>query len=246
MDITGNVLPPCADIGTKGGWDITTGLASSSLLIHSDTTDGSTTFVDTVGTHSPVVGAADVEHDTAQKKFGKTSILFDGDSGYITIPDHADWFFDTGAFTFDCWIRLAAGAAGGNEIFSQYEDVNNLQRFNIDITLEKIQYFVRDAEDWTINLLGENWVPSLSTWYHIALIRGWGGDVDDWAICVNGKAVATLTDTTDVPDLAAALEIGRNTGAFPDYFDGWMDEIRISKGVARWTKEFVPPYGSYR
>ncbi len=48
----------------------------------------------------------------------------------------------------------------------------------------------------------------------------------------------------DVPDFAAALQIGAYNGG--DFHDGHIDEFRVDKGVARWTKNFTPPYGSYR
>jgi hypothetical protein len=95
--------------------------SNTKALIHSNTTDGSTTFADAMGTHSPAVGAADVSHDTAQKKWGSSSILFDGDSGYLTIPDHADWDMGSGKFTIDFWVRIANLPAGNFDFFSIYQ-----------------------------------------------------------------------------------------------------------------------------
>jgi len=40
--------------------------------------------------------------------------------------------------------------------------------------------------------------------------------------------------------------LGRYNGATPEqYFNGWLDEFRLSKGIARWTADFTPPSEEY-
>jgi len=46
-----------------------------------------------------------------------------------------------------------------------------------------------------------------------------------------------------LPNLATTVYIGWDTEAH--YFDGWIDELRISKGIARWTSNFAPPKKEY-
>jgi hypothetical protein len=77
----------------------------------------------------------------------------------------------------------------------------------------------------------------------MALVRGWGGNANDYAICLDGVPVVTGTDATTVNAFVdAVLNIGL-TGS--KYFNGWIDEFRVSKGVARWTKPFSRPVGPY-
>ena len=45
---------------------------------------------------------------TAQKKFGNSSWLFDGSNDYVSIPDSADFDFETGDFTIDFWVNFSA------------------------------------------------------------------------------------------------------------------------------------------
>ena len=102
----------------------------------------------------------------------------------------------------------------------------------------------RSADSGLAELTTNTTALSLNTWYHVALIRGWGGNANDFAICVNGTILGSATtDSSAVHEIAADLLIGRGIS---DYFDGWMDEFRISKGVAQWTGNFIPLYGSYR
>ena len=110
-DITYEIVPSAGvDIGTNEGWDIRQ-FATSNLGLHSNTTDQSTTCADAFWTHTPTVGSADVAHDTSQNKFGMTSILFDGDSGYLEVPDHADFDFDSDNFTIDLFPQADIGHA---------------------------------------------------------------------------------------------------------------------------------------
>ncbi len=46
-----------------------------------------------------------------------------------------------------------------------------------------------------------------------------------------------------MPDISASLEIGGYVGIY--YLNGWLDEFRVSKGVARWTSSFTSPSAAY-
>ena len=77
------------------------------------------------------------------------------------------------------------------------------------------------------------------SWQHVAVTRS-GGTVK---LFVDGAVVAdrTQAESIDPPD----IEIGSAVGGTSDTFTGYMDEIRISKGVARWTSAFTPETAAY-
>ncbi len=85
-------------------------MANDKLLIHSDTTDGSTVFVDSSDSAHTIVANGNVHHDTAQAKFGTSSIYFDGAGDFLSIADSPDWAFGDADFTVDFWLRAAANA----------------------------------------------------------------------------------------------------------------------------------------
>jgi len=78
-------------------------------------------------------------------------------------------------------------------------------------------------------------------WHHVAVVRS-GSTVD---LYVDGVEEASATNSTS-HDIAR-LHIGErfvgvgfsDTGHY--YYDGHIDEFRITKGVARWTSNFTPP-----
>ncbi len=81
--------------------------AYTKLLLHGNSTDGSTVIVDEVSTVRAITSAHTAEHDTDQKKFGSSSILFtSASSTYLSVADDADWNLAAGDFTIDTWIRF--------------------------------------------------------------------------------------------------------------------------------------------
>ena len=75
------------------------------LLIESDTTNNSQTFADSSTNNRTITVLNDTKHSTTQKKFGATSIYFDGTGDALELPDSDDWAFGgTGSHTIDAWI----------------------------------------------------------------------------------------------------------------------------------------------
>src|SRR3990167_7740340 len=77
----------------------------TSLMLHMDGADASTTFTDETGKTVTANGNAQI--DTAQSKFGGAAALFDGAGDYLTVSGSADWDLGTGDFTIDFWFRSA-------------------------------------------------------------------------------------------------------------------------------------------
>jgi hypothetical protein len=72
-------------------------------LLHFNGNDAGVVFTDVIGHTFTASGQA--QTDTAEKKFGVSSGLFDG-TDYISSANSADWDFGTGDFTIEGWIRL--------------------------------------------------------------------------------------------------------------------------------------------
>ena len=216
---------------------------NTSLLLHFDGSDGSTTFTDSSLSPKTFSVVGDAQIDTAQSKFGGASGLFDGTGDYIETPDHADWILGggTGPFTIDGWIRFNSVASCG--FLNQGETAND--RWNIGFTGTELS-FIQKTSGLTTHNMTKSWSPSSNTWYHIAFIRGWGGVNDDFAFTVDGSQVGTTSNVSDnIANFASHLIVGTkwDGGVFVP-FNGWMDEWRISN-VARWTANFTPPTEAY-
>ena len=227
--------------------------ADCKLLIHSDTTDGSTTFADSSGQgHTVTQGAATCEHDTDQKKFGATSILFGGTNGFVNVADSAHLDLGASLFTIDFWIRMNALPPTGDsfDLFGRVVDGDNnviLKLSDSGGVAHSIIFTWKVGASTELNYaksIGTPAMLSVNTWYHLAFMRGWANNANTYNFTINGIPLGTVVDSSTLSDLAAALKIGDTiTG---NNFDGWMDEFRLVKGSCMWTKPFVPLKVMYR
>lgn len=222
------------------------------LCIHPTGVNASTNITD-AATSKTVTVAGNVKIDTATSPFSTGSCInFPGATGdYLSLADSADWFMNAAAFTFDAWIKIDVLPTAGTAkvIFQQYASANEYVTFYIYNLAGVYQLRILIQTGGGAAELDEAFawvpVPVVDTWYHIALIRGWAGVVNSWAVTVNGAQIgATLTSAVAWHNVAAAFEIG-NSPTVGYVFNGKMAEVRVSKGIARWTDNFAPPSVAY-
>lgn len=213
-------------------------------LLHMDGADTSTTFTDGSGKAWTARGNAQI--DTAQSKFGGASGLFDGTGDYIDTPDHSDWQLDDGSnsneWTIDFWVRFAS-TSGNQGFISQIVDANNAWKVNGfgAGSVQNLAFFVTSGGT-NIVAITRAWSPSINTWYHIAVVKQ---GTTGYRLFIDGvQQGATETDTSTIPDYAGSANIGKGLVS-GEYLNGWIDELRVSKGVARWTSNFTPPTAAY-
>lgn len=220
-------------------------MPNTKLLLHCDGADESTTFTDTGNTVHTVTRQGTAQVDTAQYKFSTGSCLLDGDSDYLTVPDHLDWYFGANNFTVDFWVRFN-DKTGNQMFFSQFEDGNNFFYMWKDANHKLEMNFGFGAADKGHYIMTDAWAGLADdTWYHVAFVRN--GIVG--LIFIDGVSQA-LTETIafaalDVGDIVADLWIGAYENGPAHYVNGWIDEPRILKGTAKWTANFTPPTREY-
>lgn len=214
-------------------------------LLHMNGSDGSTTFTDESGKTWTANGNAQI--DTAQSKFGGASGLFDGTGDYLDTADHADWRLDGGSdsneWTIDFWVRFNGDPGTGVQGFVQ-QFVNTSNFWSMHLDNNTVVFQLVDAGTITVSL-SFAWNPATDTWYHVALVKQ---GVTGYKAFVDGTQIgSTQTDTSTMPDFSGNLRVALYTNGAGStfYLNGWMDELRISKGIARWTANFTPPTSEY-
>lgn len=207
-----------------------------SLMLHGDGTNNSTTFTDSSLYDHTISRYGNAKISTAQSKFGGSSMYFDGNGDYLSLPnDQTSFDFGTGKFTIECWI-YNQGTRGN--IFSQRHayDTNNT-----GMTWRTGLY--NDLVFWYGNGLGSFGTPNASlpanVWNHVALTR----NGNTFTIWINGQARATNTITASMIYYPPA--IGRAQGVAAEYFNGYIDDFRVTKGVARYTADFDVPQRAF-
>ncbi len=209
------------------------------LLLHLDGADAATTTTDASDSGHVATFVASAQLDTAQKKFGTSSLLLNGSTDYITFPDHADWNFGSGDFTIDFWIKStqATGALVCGQLNNAGGDLSFY--FYLNLTANKITFRVQDTSGHSVTSTTS---VNDGAWHHITGVRY----NDEMKLYINGVSEGTpIGSLGTVPNRSTLLAIGRGGEYNGLYYDGWVDEFRISKGVARWTANFTIPTVAY-
>jgi hypothetical protein len=206
------------------------------LLIHSDTTNGDTTFDDDSPSAHTITGHGGIAHSTAQAKFGTSSILFDGSTEYLSIPDSADWDFGTGDFTVEMFLYIPS-TDNSKSLFGRGSGSSTVHCFGYGYggiqPNKAFGHRYGDAQSVYSSIA----IPT-GQWVHVAFVRNSG----TLAIYFNGVSRGSGANTRNITG-SDAVYLGWNaqqieSGVDP-YFDGYMDEIRISN-VARNPADFPP------
>lgn len=212
-------------------------------LLHMNGADTSTTFTDESGKTWTASGNAQI--DTAESVFGGASGLFDGND-YIYSGDSSDWQLDGGSnsneWTIDYRLRFDGDPGTATKGFITHKtDGSNF--WSIYLTGNELRFYCNSGGSNIINI-GNSWNPASATWYHVAVVKQ---GTTGYKMFIDGTQIgSTQTDTSTLPDFTGDIEIGRFTlGASSYYHTGWIDELRISKGIARWVSNFTPPTAEY-
>lgn len=212
-----------------------------SLLLHMDGTNGSTTFADTSPSPKTVTAVGNAQISTAQSKLGGASGLFDGTGDYLTIPNSAAFDFGAGDFTIETYVRLGS-ITGGHHIISKYQ-TSAFGPFAIFQNAAEIGFYASsNGTSW--NLLSDLTFGTgltVGVWYHLAVTRN--GNV--WRTFMNGNLISSATVAGTLVSNTELVQIGRGTNGSPTEFNGNIDDLRVTKGVARYASNFTLPTTAY-
>ena len=192
------------------------------LLLHFDGADEAATTNDSGGTGHTINFNGAAQLDTAQKKFGSSSLLLDGDAGcYLDIDNHGDWDINGTNVTIDLWVKHVDHA--GHEMYViQFEDSTNkwslrhVHGSGINFTI------LKDTNPLVV--LDSGGEITDTDWHHIAM-------------CKVGEEYGTYKDgvqldhdsSADTDTLTGSLCIGGENPTGGNPFYGHIDEVRLVK-----------------
>jgi hypothetical protein len=149
---------------------------------------------------------------------------FDGSGDYLVPRSLTELAFGTGDFTIEFWLYLNNTVL--EQWFVAWTGPNTNTIYFKDGT---IRFYANDG----LRITGSS--LSTSTWYHIALVRSSGST----KLYIDGTQTgSTYTDTNSY--VPTAYAIGATTAGAVS-LNGFIDDLRITKGVARYTAAFTPP-----
>lgn len=195
-----------------------------SLLLKMEDADGETSFTDSSANALTMTSTAVVT--TTQYRFGTRSADFQSGSKVIESPA-SSLFNLPGDFTIEMWARWST-----NPNFS-YKTLFTLGTYVDGILFRDDGLYVNGDQIYSdIGLDNDN------DWHHYAISRS-GSSLKAFK---DGTAFVTVTKGGTLNSASGSLQLGRSQHATgSEYWVGQIDEVRITKGVARYTANFTPP-----
>ncbi len=204
--------------------------SSVSLLLHGDGTNGSTTITDSSGSPKTVTAFGNAQISTAQSKFGGASIAFDGTGDYLGTSTSAH-NMGTSPFSVECFFRYSGTSALYPTLWG-----NNPGGYTAGAAVVHIDH--ASATDrvtiWaynhsTVSPIITSATFAYNTWHYLAITRS--GTTLTMSL---NDAITTATISASLAFDFTTLNIGGgNWNGGNGDFNGWVDEFRVTPGVAR-------------
>lgn len=210
------------------------------LVDASAESNGSTpSTIDVIGKTPTYRGNAQCKTD--QFKFGSSSIYLDGTNDRVSFPDSADWAMGTGDATWEAWVRPEGSFSGGSRAWlSQANSFGGF--YSAQGYRNPGDLHTTAVSNGSTTYSGTSVAIASDTWAHLAIVRH-GANLYNY---VNGARALVSTSLSGVTlmDSTGAMTLGAyNDADGSSHWKGWVDQVRITKGIARYTAAFivVPP-----
>ena len=182
------------------------------------------------------VGNAQVS--TSVKKYGTGSLAFSASGNYLQQSSNQGFSFGTGAFTIEFWVYMTT--VNTSNFFFQISDTAG--GFKASSTNTICFYSNPGASDPGMTLIagntsaqGSGGFPVVNTWYHFAIVR----NGTTTTLYKDGTSYLSLTDSANYT--TPYIVIGNGYQTSRNGVIGYIDDLRITKGLARYTANFTPP-----
>ena len=213
----------------------------TSLLMHFNGTNGSTTMTDSSKNNATVTAVGNAQLSTVQSKFGGSSLYLDGVGDRLTTPSRTEFGISAVDFTIEGWFYpltlkngncvLSLGTGGSAYYYALY----------VGDTSGRVSLGVNTGT-WNVAATynGTSGVISANAWHHVAIVRS----STTLTFYVNGTAAGTFSSANFGSGTGGTLHIGtyfNNYNNDGSDFYGYIDDLRITYGFARYTNNFTSP-----
>jgi YD repeat-containing protein len=208
------------------------------LLLHMDGANNSTSFTDGSTAHRAVTANGTAKISTAQSRFGGGSVYFDGTAnGYLSMAYNAAFSPGAGDYTAELYARpIGAMTAQGRDLLGQSDSGGGY-----------VPFAFRYESSGVWNLIIYNGAAyqsvaggpvALNQWVHLAMVKT-GSTITFFVDGIN-KGSLTIGNGGLLYASSQPMTIGRLGSYNGNYFIGYVDDVRFTKGVARYTANFTP------
>jgi hypothetical protein len=224
---TSTFTPPTAPLTAVSGTSLLT--CQSSTFIDNS---GNALAVTVYGNSQPIIASPFTSTTSAITPYAAAtnggSAYFDGSGDYLSVTNNTAFSFGTGSFTIEAWVNTTY-------ISAQQTIVGTTTGSN-GWTLDTTTTGVALIGFGGANITGTRKVCD-GAWHHIAAVRNGASAL---SLYVDGVLDGTATNSANVT-VTAAVRVGSYYASFPQYFTGYIADVRINKGSAVYTSAFIPP-----
>jgi len=202
-------------------------------LMHFSGSDGSTTFTDNSPNVKSLTSNNGAKITSSIYKFGNSSLFLDGTDDYVTVANSSDFDFGAGDFTIEYW-EYRINNTNQSPILSRNTIAYTpylLGWLGGSQTLEL--YISSNGSTWDVSSAVSMGTVTTNVWTHYALTR----QGNTFRTFQNGTQISSFTSAATIPAGAGTLQIGKYDVYY--FKGGYIDELRITKGVARYTGSFT-------
>ncbi|MFO7969962.1 MAG: LamG domain-containing protein [Candidatus Izemoplasmatales bacterium] len=196
--------------------------SNTKLVLHCNGADESTTFTDSSPSEHTVTAHGTAQLDTAEKKFGTASGLFDGNSDYLSIPDSNDWDIwgsNSDNWTIDFWVKHNSLPTGGGAMPYMSQRQSSSERWEFWMFEGYGLWFaLRTSDTYVATLQGAEITDT--NWHHVAMCKVGSS----YGMYLDGTQTGYLS-YSGTKTFAGSLQIA--WASMGGIFDGHLDEIRI-------------------
>jgi hypothetical protein len=182
------------------------------------------------------VGNAQVS--TTVKKFGAASMYFDGTGDYLNSPNRTNFNVGSGDFTIEAWVYTGSTSQQVIMGANRNSDGVGAWMFNLNYT-GKVRFFCSYSGGTFLDYNVGSGTISDSAWHHVAVTRS-GSSL---RIFIDGTQTGTTNTTLGTASIDNAIADYR-VGSTADgalNFNGYIDDLRVTRGFARYTATFTVP-----
>ncbi len=216
-----------------------TNISNTALLLNTPAPG----IIDSSSNNPLIITAGDSKITTSVKKYGSGSLRFDGSGDYLQIPISSDLTLGIADFTIEFWCNFTEATASNTinrRILSHGTNASNRMQLVVENST------TRGNEIGSIfmstnatNGASTNTAVNDGNWHHVAFARQSGV----LRTFVNGVLKTTVNSSTNFNDSSTSYFIGAYADGASGFYNGFLDDFRITKGVALYTSDFTSPTG---
>jgi len=165
-------------------------------------------------------------------------MYFDGTGDYLSMEASDRFDFKSGDFTIEAWFYATAAAAGADYFIISYgSSGTSFWAIQIRNYADAGLHFGWYEGTAKVTIQQGADFTATNQWHHVAVTR----NGNTWRMYLNGNQVGSdVSNSETISDFTGSLQVGASPSETGSKFSGYISDVRITKGLARYTSNFTP------